>query len=407
MSQITPYLGLTVWNDLADPYDSSQLVDNFIKIDNHDHTGGGKGIQIDTAAIKDSAITTAKIADGAITDTDVNASAAIVDTKLATISTAGKVSNSALANSGVTQVNGTNITLGTTGNTLSPGGSASGDLTGTYPSPTLTTTGVSAGAYDKVTVDTKGRVTAGANIGYGASLPSSPSAGDEYYYQADAGNNVIWHLRCNNATTKTWEFLGGAPLAAVQNTGTSSDVVATTYTYNGNPGITSPYGPSITVPLTGIYRMEFGMDASNTNANRITSMGLTTGSTNWVGTITTTNNSTTATLASTVSGTLTTGMTITSANVPANTTVTVSGTTITLSNSASANGTGTAATAVSLIPGAELTIPNSATNTFYTGAKFVHYFSLTAGTIYAQFKTSANTATVLNRWISIIPSKLG
>jgi hypothetical protein len=261
--------------------------------------------------------------------------------------------------------------------------------------------------YDKVTVNNKGQVTAGVNIGYGTSLPVSPLAGDEYYYQADAGNNVIWHLRCNNATTKTWEFLGGAPLAAVQNTGTSSEVVSTTYTYNGNPGITSPYGPSITVPLTGIYRMEFGMDASNTNANKITSMGLTTGSTNWVGTITTTNNSTTATLASTVSGTLTTGMTITSANVPANTTVTVSGTTITLSNPASANGTGTAATAVSLIPGAELTIPNSATNTFYTGAKFVHYFSLTYGTIYAQFKTSGNTSTVSNRWISITPARVG
>jgi hypothetical protein len=48
-----------------------------------------------TADIADSAVTSAKIADGAIVNGDINASAAIADTKLATISTAGKVSNSA------------------------------------------------------------------------------------------------------------------------------------------------------------------------------------------------------------------------------------------------------------------------------------------------------------------------
>lgn len=52
-------------------------------------------LEITTAKIADSAVTSAKIADGAIVNADVNASAAIVDTKLATISTAGKVSNSA------------------------------------------------------------------------------------------------------------------------------------------------------------------------------------------------------------------------------------------------------------------------------------------------------------------------
>ena len=47
------------------------------------------------ASLPDGAITSAKIADGAIVDADVNAAAAIADTKLATIATAGKVSNSA------------------------------------------------------------------------------------------------------------------------------------------------------------------------------------------------------------------------------------------------------------------------------------------------------------------------
>jgi hypothetical protein len=46
MALITENLQLTLWNDLDDPYDNTQLVDNFQKIDQHDHSGGLKGLQI-------------------------------------------------------------------------------------------------------------------------------------------------------------------------------------------------------------------------------------------------------------------------------------------------------------------------------------------------------------------------
>lgn len=39
----------------------------FDKISEHDHTGGGKGLAIDTAALANSAVTTAKIANDAVT----------------------------------------------------------------------------------------------------------------------------------------------------------------------------------------------------------------------------------------------------------------------------------------------------------------------------------------------------
>jgi hypothetical protein len=48
-----------------------------------------------TADLADNSITSVKIADGAITNTNISSAAAIADTKLTTIATAGKVSNSA------------------------------------------------------------------------------------------------------------------------------------------------------------------------------------------------------------------------------------------------------------------------------------------------------------------------
>ena len=59
---------------------------------------------ITSAKIADSTITSAKITDGAILNADVNASAAIVDTKLAEVTTAGKVNISSLSAPGSSSV---------------------------------------------------------------------------------------------------------------------------------------------------------------------------------------------------------------------------------------------------------------------------------------------------------------
>ncbi len=62
--------------------------------------------------IKDSAVTSNKISDGTISDTDISGSAAITDGKLATISTAGKVSGSAVqlaASGGLTNNGGLSL----------------------------------------------------------------------------------------------------------------------------------------------------------------------------------------------------------------------------------------------------------------------------------------------------------
>jgi len=61
MAIVTPKMSLTGWNQLTDPYDHTQLFDNFSKIDFHDHSPG-RGVLIPTEGIADGAVTSAKLA---------------------------------------------------------------------------------------------------------------------------------------------------------------------------------------------------------------------------------------------------------------------------------------------------------------------------------------------------------
>jgi hypothetical protein len=65
MAFITPKMSLKVWNSEADPYDHEQLADNFLKLDQHDHSFG-KGTQIPASGLAPGAVTGDKIAPGSI-----------------------------------------------------------------------------------------------------------------------------------------------------------------------------------------------------------------------------------------------------------------------------------------------------------------------------------------------------
>ena len=107
---------------------------------------------VNTINILNGAVTSAKIADGTIVNADINASAGIVDTKLATIATSGKVSNSA-----------TTATTSTTAATI-----ALRDSNGVGPSAFIQTgTGATARTVDdklKETVSVKDFGAIGDNV---------------------------------------------------------------------------------------------------------------------------------------------------------------------------------------------------------------------------------------------------
>lgn len=79
-------------------------------------------------------------------------------------------------------------------------------------------------------------------------LPVNPQFGDVVTYVADATNGVAWNLQYDGSGTYPWKFVGGAALWAENTSGTtttSSSYVTTNM-------------PSLTVPLSGDYMMDFG-----------------------------------------------------------------------------------------------------------------------------------------------------
>ena len=156
-------------------------------------------------------VTSAMILDGTIVNADINASAAIVDTKLDTIATAGKVSNSATtatnsntASAIVARDASGNFTAGTitaaltgaaSSNVLKAGDTMTGSLItplGSAGAPSLTFTGdTNTGIYspgaDQLAVSTGGTgrlfVDASGNVGVGASSPTFVSGGGLVIYK--------------------------------------------------------------------------------------------------------------------------------------------------------------------------------------------------------------------------------
>ena len=147
MATSSTNMSLTLWNSLADPYDSSELVDNFVKIDSHDHTGtSNKGLKIKNAALASTLVGTSTFASGSTSITFT--------------------------------VTGTNYTLPETGASISGTGITSGttitSVTGTSSPYTI---GLSAGAASTqsspVTLTITGKESVDTSVIRNASITSA------------------------------------------------------------------------------------------------------------------------------------------------------------------------------------------------------------------------------------------
>jgi hypothetical protein len=61
MSFITPNLDLTVWDQDKDDFEHAKLADNWISLDEHNHTGEGKGLKLVTESFEPECVTSALI----------------------------------------------------------------------------------------------------------------------------------------------------------------------------------------------------------------------------------------------------------------------------------------------------------------------------------------------------------
>ena len=140
-------------------------------------------------------VTSTMILDGTIVDADINASAAIVDTKLATIATAGKVSNSATT---ATNALGANTIVARDASNNFSAGTITAALIGNASTATSATSATSAGTATNCTRS----VSPGTNMAGGGALTSdvtlsliaSPSVTNLQYSAA------VW-TGVNNTTT--------------------------------------------------------------------------------------------------------------------------------------------------------------------------------------------------------------
>jgi hypothetical protein len=206
MAQITPNMALVVWNNLSDPYNSAQLVDNFVKIDAHDHTGGTKGLQLDGAlAIQANTITSAQLGTNSVSYDGLSKSTTDDNNRAVGTNTikTGAVDTRSILDASVTSVK------------LAPGVAPVATVT------SLPTTGL----YEGYIVDYKYTATP---TGYGSE------------------QTFIWRLRYNGST---WDCIGGNPVQAM--TSTTETTVTSTPDWDTSGFI------SIGVPLQGTYLVSY------------------------------------------------------------------------------------------------------------------------------------------------------
>jgi hypothetical protein len=268
MAQVTPNLQLTVWNNLSDPYDSGQLANNFVKIDLHDHSGNGKGVQINGATgIAPDSISSVQIGSNAIgsaelqqdnTDPGSDSNRAVGTDHIKNLAvTASKIANGTITR---TKLNRSSV----------------------LAVPVVYHTD-SKGSLPTVTVDGEALYD-GYVIDYAFSFAAVNGSGYSQYYSPDtssSGRNYMWRLKYNS-TTSSWDYLGGRvieiTITADSLAGGGTVNSSTEYAYFYNSWGDNNGTAYVTLPLAGNYETSYTVTAKGlSDGAAIFKAGLTNG----------------------------------------------------------------------------------------------------------------------------------
>ncbi len=220
---------------------------------------------VTTAKLADNAVTSAKIKDGEIVNADISASAAIVDTKLATIATAGKVSNSATT---ATDANTASAIVARDSSGNFSAGTITASLSGNATTAT-TTTNIAGGAAGSIPYQTAAATT--------AMLPK----GTDGQVLTLASGVPTWASGVSTITSKTASYtLTTSDNYVIASSG--SGITFTLPTAVGNTGkeFTIKNISANTVTITTTSSQKIVVDAANSAATTAT-LGIE-ASNNWI-----------------------------------------------------------------------------------------------------------------------------
>ena len=209
-------------------------------------------------------ITSTMILDGTILNADINASAAIVDTKLATIATGGKVSGTAITSGNISTSGSFTSTSTVTGTNLIPTGS--GVPTNGIYLPAANSVAVATNGTGRLFIDATGNVGVGAaanangvlrlNVASGnnANLVFSENNTDRYILGQVTGDNALRVYDIVAASERLRITSGGLVGIGASNPTAKLE----SYFSSTNPSLSSNTGAGLSVYGTSTVRLNFG-----------------------------------------------------------------------------------------------------------------------------------------------------